>query len=108
MVQRFILLASNRTQYEKSKTRQRRLGSCSRSTLFLLQAAALAAASGSFFFEGDSEGVQDDDDGIETLYLVLNLLLYGTMLTRQLLPVKRDPSLFDQRLMWTKYTVNTY
>jgi hypothetical protein len=38
----------------------------------------------------------------KTLYLVLNLLIYGVMLTSQLLQ-KRDPSLFDQELMWTGY-----
>jgi hypothetical protein len=71
-------------------------------TLFLLQAAALAAASS--FFDGDLEGVPDDDDGgIETLYLLINLLAYGTMLMTQLLPSSRDPSVFEQRLMWADY-----
>jgi hypothetical protein len=70
-------------------------------TLFLLQAAALAAASS--FFDGDFEGVPDDDDGLATLFLVLNLLVFGTMLTTQLLPRQRDPSVFDQRLMWADY-----
>jgi hypothetical protein len=44
-----------------------------------------------------------NDDGMETLYLVLHLLLYGVMLASQLLPQQRDPSVFDQRLMWTDY-----
>jgi hypothetical protein len=70
-------------------------------TLFLLQAAALAAASS--FFDGDFEGVPDDDDGLATLFLVLYLLVFGTMLTTQLLPRQRDPSVFDQRLMWADY-----
>jgi hypothetical protein len=48
-------------------------------TLFLLQAAALAAESS--FFDGDFEGVPNDDDGLETLYLVLNLLVFGIMLS---------------------------
>ena len=39
-------------------------------TILLLQAAALAAASG--FFEGDFKGVGNDDDGIETLFLLLS------------------------------------
>jgi hypothetical protein len=71
-------------------------------TLFLLQAAALAAALS--FFDGDFEGVPDDDDDLATLYLFLNLLVYGgVMLTTQLLPQQRDPSVFDQRLMWADY-----
>jgi hypothetical protein len=70
-------------------------------TLFLLQAAALAAPSS--FFDGDFEEVPDDDGGIETLYLVLNLLIYGVILTSQLLPRQRDPSVFEQRLMWADY-----
>jgi hypothetical protein len=70
-------------------------------TLFLLQAAALAAASR--FFDGDFEGVPDDDDGLATMYLVLNLLVYGVMLTTQLLPQQRDTSVFDQWLMWAEY-----
>ena len=44
-----------------------------------------------------------NDDGMETLYLVFHLLLYGVMLASQLLPQQRDPSVFDQRLMWTDY-----
>jgi hypothetical protein len=71
--------------------------------LCLLQAAALAAEPS--YFEGDLEGVEDDDDGIATLFLFLNLLLYGVMLARQLelLPQQRNPSVFDQRLMWANF-----
>jgi hypothetical protein len=55
-------------------------------TLFLVQSTALAAAWS--FFDGDFEGVPDDDNGLATLFLVLNLLVYGAMLTTQLLPQK--------------------
>jgi hypothetical protein len=51
--------------------------------LCLLQAAARAAASS--YFEGNFKGVDNDEDGIETLFLVWNLLLYGVMLAGQLL-----------------------
>jgi hypothetical protein len=51
--------------------------------LFLLQAASIAASSS--FVDGDLEGVPDDDDDIETLYLVINMLLYNIMLITQLL-----------------------
>ena len=70
-------------------------------TLFLLQAAALAAASS--VFEGDSEGFPNDDDGVETLCLIINSLFYGVLLTNHLLPRQRDPSVFDQQLMWADY-----
>jgi hypothetical protein len=69
-------------------------------TLFLLQATALAAASSSF--EGNFEGVLDDNGGIKK-YLAFNLPIYGIMLTSQLLPQQRDPLVFDQQLMWTNY-----
>jgi hypothetical protein len=71
--------------------------------LCLLQAAALAAEPS--YFEGNLEGVEDDDDGIATLFFVLNLLLYGVMLASQLelLPQQRNPSVFDQRLMWADF-----
>jgi hypothetical protein len=69
--------------------------------LFLLQAAALAAASS--FFDGDFEGVPDNDNGLATLYLVLNLLVFGVMLTTQLLPQQREPMVFEQRLLWANY-----
>jgi hypothetical protein len=52
-------------------------------TLFLLQVDALAVASS--FFDSDFEGVLNDDNCLATLYLVLNLLVYGVMFTTQLL-----------------------
>jgi hypothetical protein len=46
---------------------------------------------------------QDDDDAIVILYYLLNLLIYGIMLTIHLLPQQRDPLVYDQRLMWANY-----
>ena len=70
-------------------------------TLFLLQAAALAAALS--VFDGDLEGFNDNDDGVKTLYLIMSLLLYGVLLSSHLFPPHRDPSVFEQRLMWADY-----
>ena len=70
-------------------------------TLFLLQAAALAAASS--VFDSDLEGLSDDDDGVETLYLIMSLLLYSVLLSSHLFPPHRDPSVFEQKLMWADY-----
>jgi hypothetical protein len=56
--------------------------------ILLLQAASLAAASS--FFDDDLERVPDDDDDIETLYLVINMLLYNIMLITQLLSAEGE------------------
>jgi hypothetical protein len=52
-------------------------------TITLCLLAALAAASS--YFEGDVEGVQDDDDGIVTLHSLFNVLIFGIMLAIHLL-----------------------